>query len=133
HHNVGHVLDAAELVELHVGIDLPAGVLVEDGFLEQGVVNAHDDAAGYLRFAALLVDDEATVLDRDNLGAAGHAGFGIDLDLGNLDAADTGVGEALRPVAVAHCRCVLSQPRAGLPPRNRRLVAADSNPSRLDG
>ena len=39
--------------------------------LEQGVVEAHDDAAGDLRFAGQLVDDQAAILHGDEvLGAA---------------------------------------------------------------
>jgi len=38
-------LDAAQLVELHVVVDLPARRRVEEVLLEQGVVDAHDDAA----------------------------------------------------------------------------------------
>src|SRR5207245_6192645 len=40
------VLDAGQLVELHVGIDLPACVPVHDAFFKEGVVDAHNDAAG---------------------------------------------------------------------------------------
>ena len=89
-----HVLDAAELVELHVRIDLPAGVPVHDALLEQGVVDAHDDAAGHLRLAGLLVDDQAAVLHGHDLGAADHAGLGVHQHLGHLHAADADVGDA---------------------------------------
>ena len=73
-----HVFDAAELVELHVGIALPAGIAVHDAFFKQGVVNAHDDAPGHLGLAGQLVNDEAAVLHRDKLGAADHAGLSVD-------------------------------------------------------
>src|SRR3989442_14933217 len=62
HHDVRHVLDAAELVEFHVRVDLPAGLAVEDALLEESVVDAHDDAAGDLRLATQLVDDHAAIL-----------------------------------------------------------------------
>src|SRR5262249_45665773 len=84
--------DAAKLVELHVRVHLSAGAAVEDDFLEQGVVDAHDDAAGHLRLAAQLVDDHAAVLHGNNLGAADDAGLGVHLDLGDLHAADAVVG-----------------------------------------
>src|SRR5204862_4278586 len=57
-----HVLDAAQLVELHVRVDLPPRGAVHDALLEQRVVHAHDDAAGHLRLAALQVDNHAAVL-----------------------------------------------------------------------
>ena len=63
----GMSLDAAELVELHVGVDLPAGRRSQDALLEQGVVEAHDDAAGHLRLAGQLVDDQAAVLHGDHV------------------------------------------------------------------
>ena len=88
----GMSCDAAELVELHVGVDLPAGLAVHDALLEQGVVDAHDDAAGHLRFAGQHIDDQAAVLHGHDLRAADHAGLGIDRDLGDLHAADAAVG-----------------------------------------
>src|SRR5262249_49724132 len=72
----------------HVGVALPAGAGVHDPLLEQGVVDAHDDAAGDLRLAGQLVDDQAAVLHRPEVGAADHAGFGVHGDLGDLHAAD---------------------------------------------
>ena len=51
---------------------------VHDALLEQGVVDAHDDAAGHLRLAAQLVDDQAAILHGDDLRAADHAGLGVD-------------------------------------------------------
>ena len=72
----GMSLDAAELVELHVRVDLPAGDPVEDALLEQGVVQAHDDAAGDLRLAGQLVDEQAAVLHGDHVRDADHAGLG---------------------------------------------------------
>src|SRR5262249_48984276 len=99
HHDLRHILNAAELVELHVRVDLPAGLAVEDALLEEGIVDAHDDAARDLRLAAQLVDDHAAVLYGDDLGAANDAGLGVDLDFGDLNAADAVVGPAGRPVA----------------------------------
>src|SRR5262249_40225023 len=93
--------DAAQLVELHVGVDLPAGVAVHDPLFPQGRGGRHDDAAGHLRLAALLVDDQATVLHRHHPRAADHAGLGVHLDLRDLHAADAAVGQARRPVAAA--------------------------------
>src|SRR6516165_2615231 len=94
-----HILDAGELVELHVRIDLPAGRPVVDALFIEGVVDAHDDAAGDLRLAALLVDDHAAVLHGPDASAADNAGFGVDLDLGNLDAADALIGVLREPDA----------------------------------
>src|SRR5204862_2885242 len=96
--DVRHVLDAAELVELHVGIYLPAGVAVVDRFLVEGVVDAHDDAAGDLRFAAELVDDQSAILDGPEARAADDAGLGIDLDLGDLNAAHAVIAQARAPL-----------------------------------
>src|SRR5207245_11135817 len=87
-----HVLNAAELVELHVRVDLPARPAIHDDLLEQGIVHAHDDAAGHLRLAAQLVDHHAAVLDGDDLGAADDAGLGVHLDLCDLHAADAVIG-----------------------------------------
>ena len=72
---------------------------VHDALLEQGVVDAHDDAAGHLRLAALLVDDQAAVLHGHDLRAADHAGLGVHQHLGHLHAADADVGDVLRSPA----------------------------------
>src|SRR5207253_2393735 len=104
------VADAAQLVELHVGVDLPASGPVHDPFFKQGVVHTHDDTAGHLRFARQLVDEHPAVLDRVDVRDLDHAGFGIDRDLGDLAAADLArrhvgviglIREFLAPVAAA--------------------------------
>src|SRR5207248_7655284 len=88
HDDLRHVFDAAQLVELHVGVDLSAGHPVHDAFFKQGRVESHDDAAGHLRLAALLVNDQAAILHGHDPLDAHDAGFGIHLDLGNLHATD---------------------------------------------
>ena len=110
---------------------------VHDPLFEQRIVDAHDDTAGDLRFPAELIDDQAAVLDRDEVGAADDAGFGIDFDFRDLDAADALVGEPAapfvaqfgvlvhlcirRPIAGRLDR-VHAEARAGLPPRNALVV-----------
>ena len=114
---------------------------VHDAFLEERVVDAHDDAAGHLRLAALHVDDQAAVLHRDDLRAADHAGLGIDQHLGHLHAADVDVGQRLDglpsvaslvplplPTAVLH-----AEPGAGLLPGVLLVGPLIDHLARLDG
>ena len=90
--DLGHVVDAAELVELHVGVHLPAGHAVQNALFKERVVNAHDDAAGDLRFATQFVDHHAAILHGDHLRAADDTGLGVHHYLGDLNAADALIG-----------------------------------------
>src|SRR5262249_32410809 len=128
----GHVLNAGELIELHVGVDHAAGLAVVDALFEEGVVEAHDDATSDLRFAGQLVDDQTDVLHGDYLGAFDRAGLGIDLDLGDLHAADPGLRHAGRPIAVARGGGG-AQARAGLSPRHALVIGAVDDAAPLDG
>ncbi len=87
-----HIFNTAELVELHVRVHLATGVPVHDAFLKQRWIEPHNDAAGHLRFAALLIDYHATVLHGHDLLDADDSRLGVDLDLGNLYATDALIG-----------------------------------------
>src|SRR5262249_27157756 len=132
HHDLRHVFDAAQLVELHVRVHLPAGLPVHDLLFEQGVVEGHDDAARNLRFAALLVDDHAATLHGHDLGAAHDTGFFIDHDLGDLNTADAVVGEAGRPVACT-LDYVHAEPSTCFLPRPAFVVGLVHDLAHLDG
>src|SRR5262249_30471217 len=92
--NLRDVADGAELVELHVGVHLPARRAVHDAVFEQGVVDAHDDAARGLRLARQQVDHHADVLHRRHLRALDHAGLNVHAHLGDLYAADLDARDA---------------------------------------
>ena len=62
--------------------------------LEQPVVQPHDHAAVDLALPGQLVDDQARVLDGDDLLDLDHAGLDVDGDLGELAAADADAARA---------------------------------------
>src|SRR5262249_30817260 len=98
--NLWHVFDTAEFVKLHIGINLSAGDTVHDPLFEERVVDGHNYAAGNLRLAGQLIDDQAAILNGNDLGAAHHTGLGVNQDFSDLHAADTLIGEARRPVTL---------------------------------
>ena len=112
----------------------------QDALLEQGVVEAHDDAAGHLRLAGQLVDDQAAVLHGDHVLDPDDAGLGIDQHLGDLHAADLPagdvrvvrlVGDRQAPLALA-LGLVHAEPGAELLPRPLLLVLRVHDLARLD-
>ena len=78
----------ASLYSSMSGLSITPGCRVHDPLLEQAVVQAADHAAVDLALPGQLVDDQARVLDRDDLLEPDHAGLDVDRDLGELAAAD---------------------------------------------
>src|SRR5947209_8205015 len=125
HRDLRHVADAAELVELHVRVDLPSGRPVHDAFFEEGVVQAHNDAAGNLRLASQAAHHEAAVLHGDHVLQEHDAGLGVHSALADLHAADltardvrvvAGLGDLPTPDARA-LRLVHAEPGTEFLPR----------------
>ena len=114
---------------------------VHDALLEQGVVDAHDDAAGHLRLAALLVDDQAAVLHGHDAGAADDAGLGVDLTSATCTPPtpllETSAFSGCREFAAVQCRRpwpVHAQPGAGLLPGPASCCwRVSTHLARLDG
>ena len=99
HDQFPDVRDAAELVELHVGIENAAAELVEDSLFPERPGDAHDQRAVDLALGLLEADDQAAVLDRDHLVHRNDAGLDVDRNIGDLYAADARVVE-LAAVAI---------------------------------
>src|ERR1035437_7308256 len=92
--DVADVLDAGELVELHIGVHHAAGGIVHDALFKQGGGDAHDDGAVDLAGGEAGVDDEAAILHGHVAVDFDQAGFGIDADVGYLHAGRAATVEA---------------------------------------
>src|ERR1039458_7370428 len=76
--DIADVLDAGELVELHVGVEHAAGNVVHDAIFKQGGGDAHGNGAVDLAFRQPWVDDEAAILHGHVAIDFDQAGFVID-------------------------------------------------------
>src|SRR5205814_1865581 len=76
--DLGDVRGAGQLVEFHVRVEHPTGGRIDDLLLEQAVVQAADDAAVDLTLPGQLVEDQARVLDGDDLFDLHHSGLDVE-------------------------------------------------------
>ena len=65
--DVRHIGDARQLVGFKVGVQDHTGQVVHDTFFVKRVTHADDDAAVDLAFQGDLVDDQAAVVNGDDL------------------------------------------------------------------
>src|SRR5262249_14662394 len=114
--NVG---GAGQLVPLHIGVEHLTRGGVDRSFLKKPVIEAHDHTAIDLALPSQFVDDQARILDRDDLFDLYHASFDVDGNFGKLTTADAG---ARKPgLKLAHFRNGRhAQFAAGLLPTHNR-------------
>ena len=86
HDDVADILDAGELIELHIGVHHAAGGVVHNALFEERGGDAHDDGAVDLAFGQPRIDDQAAILHGHEAVHLDQAGFGIDADVGHLHA-----------------------------------------------
>src|SRR4029078_134408 len=91
------------------GHELAVGAV--DGILEQNLSKALPDAALDLSLDQERVDERAEVVDRGISYDLGGAGFGIDLDFGNMTTVREGGGNRIlhHMINVERVRCALRQ------------------------
>src|ERR1035437_398717 len=92
--DIADVLDAGELVELHVGVHHAPGGVVHDPLFIEGGGDAHDDGAVDLALGQARVDEQAAILHGHVAVDFDEAGFGIDADVGHLHAGSAAAVEA---------------------------------------
>ncbi len=95
------IAQPGQLVRVEVRVNVAARRVVHDPLFRQSVGDAHDDTAVNLAASGQRIDDRAAVLHRDHLVDRHDAGFGIDRDVGHLNAADELARQTvvLRPLA----------------------------------
>ena len=100
--DLGHVGRSRDLVHLEIRIDHVPEVPIHVALFEQGVADALDDAAEDLAFGGRAVDDEAAILQGDDLVHLDDAEVTIDGDLCELHAGNAAlVGGVATEVALA--------------------------------
>ena len=81
-----HVGDAGQFVGFKIRIQHHAGQIVHHALLIKRVAHAHDDAAVDLAFERERVNDEAAIVDGDDLLHRDQAGLRVHGHLGELHA-----------------------------------------------
>ena len=86
HDDLADIVDAGQLVELHVGVQHAAGLLVHDALFEESGADAHDDGAVDLAFRQPRVDDQPAILHGHVAVHLTSPGLGIHRNVGHLNA-----------------------------------------------
>src|SRR5262245_2294243 len=87
HDQLSDIAYARQLVELHVGVEHAAGLLVHDLLFVERVTNTHYQSTVDLALCRFEINDQPTILDCNDLVDAHDSSFNIDGDVRHLCAA----------------------------------------------